>query len=94
MSRIVIVYNYSHKPPKEIGRATLLPNGTAALSGFSRGQIQQYRVEGIRADGPDDTDDIGSFIPLSDGDNFLNQLLLEFSGSYARAVEQPPVTGR
>jgi hypothetical protein len=82
MARTIIVSNYSYDPPKEIGRAWLDGNGHAVLRGFTNDPegLDHMRTVGIVARGD-------TFIPPSEGNRFLDQMLIEFSGTYVRATE-------
>ncbi|HXG55611.1 MAG TPA: hypothetical protein VNJ03_09565 [Vicinamibacterales bacterium] len=81
-TRTVIVYE---EGGTEYGRADLI-NGVAELTGFL-GVLEDYQRQGI----PDfyGSDDGPRFITTLDGDEFLDQLKVEYGGmAYMAVVEE------
>jgi hypothetical protein len=81
--RTVIVQKYLRpRQATEYGRAILNPDGSVTVHGFQSSRRHQWTRQGIY------DFQAKRFVPLTEGNAFLDALLKEFKGGYVRAVEQ------
>jgi hypothetical protein len=84
MSRTVIVHHYTTPTgaPDEFGRVWLAADGSIRVRGFPAHMRQKYETQGII-----DWQHGEEVVPPTDGNRFLDVLLVEHSGTYVRAEE-------
>jgi hypothetical protein len=84
MPRTVVVrHQYDADRTEEIGRATL-QGGRAVLSGFPDDMLEELERKGI----PEMVKGKVEFVPLSDGNRFLDALLMHYKNGYTVASEE------
>jgi hypothetical protein len=86
MPRTVVVEEHSEQDePYEWGRATLNAQGHVIVTGFSDPLREHYIKDGIKDRIGFDGRERGTIVPITDGNAFLDLLLLEYSGVRVRA---------